>query len=50
LSVGAVGAYTTRVVARRFGIARDFTFRLRMTDPVKFVIADGAIVSTEGPP
>lgn len=43
LALGAVGQYINRVVARRFGQARVFTFRIRMTDPVKFVITDGAI-------
>jgi len=44
LSLGQQGQYRTRVVARRFGSARDFVFRLRMTDAAKFVIAEGAAV------
>jgi hypothetical protein len=47
LSVGAVGKYMTRVIARRFGSARDFVFRVRMTDPVKFVVTEGAAVVQE---
>jgi hypothetical protein len=47
LSVGAVGKYMTRVIARRFGSARDFVFRIRMTDPVKFVVTEGAAVVQE---
>jgi hypothetical protein len=43
VSMGAVGQYLTRVVWRRFGSTRDATFRIRMTDPVKFVIAEGAM-------
>jgi hypothetical protein len=43
LPVGAQGQFVTRVNARRFGMSRVFTFRIRMTDPVKFVITDGAI-------
>jgi Phage stabilisation protein len=43
LPLGAQGQFVTRVNARRFGQARVFTFRFRMTDPVKFVITDGAI-------
>jgi hypothetical protein len=43
LSVGALGNYHNRVVARRFGSSRDFVFRFRMTDPVKFVITNGAV-------
>jgi hypothetical protein len=38
-----LGNYHTRVVARRFGSSRDFVFRFRMTDPVKFVITSGAV-------
>lgn len=33
--LGKIGEYTTRSVWRRFGRARDFTFRIRITDPVK---------------
>jgi hypothetical protein len=43
LPLGALGQYMTRVVARRFGQSRVFTFRIRMTDPVKFVITDAAM-------
>jgi hypothetical protein len=43
IPLGQLGQYITRVVARRFGQARVFTFRIRMTDPVKFVITDGAM-------
>lgn len=43
IPLGAQGQYVTRVNARRFGQARRFTWRIRMTDPVKFVIVDGAI-------
>jgi hypothetical protein len=43
IPLGALGQYKTRVNARRFGSSRVFTWRIRMTDPVKFVIVDGAI-------
>lgn len=43
IGLGAVGQYKALVVARRFGSARDFVFRFRMTDPVKFVITEGAM-------
>lgn len=43
IPLGQLGAYITRVVARRYGQARVFTFRIRMTDAVKFVIVDGAM-------
>lgn len=36
-TIGAIGEYLTRVVWRRLGIARDWTFKLRVTDPVKVV-------------
>jgi hypothetical protein len=42
VSLGKTGQFRTRVNARRFGQARVFTFRFRVTDPVKFVITDGA--------
>lgn len=45
-SLGAIGRTQQRVVFRRWGSARNFTFRVRMTDPVKFVITDAA--STTG--
>lgn len=35
--IGAVGNYLQRVVWRRLGIARDWLFKLRITDPVKVV-------------
>lgn len=47
LQLGAQGKYLTRVIARRFGSARDFVFRFRMTDPVKFVLTEGAAVVAE---
>lgn len=37
-SVGAMGNYFERVEWRRLGQARDWLFKLRMTDPVKFVL------------
>lgn len=37
-SLGAIGKYKTRVAQRRCGTARDFVFKLAMTDPVKFVV------------
>lgn len=43
IRLGKVGEFVTRVVARRFGQSKVFTFRIRMTDPVKFVITNGAI-------
>ena len=42
-SIGALGNYLVRAVWRRFGSARDFVFRYRMTDPVKFVITSAAV-------
>lgn len=40
--IGLLGHYRTRVVWRRCGSSRDFVARWRMTDPVKFVITEGA--------
>ncbi len=47
VTLGAVGKYLTRVLWRRFGSARDATFRIRMTDPVPFVITEAAIYVNE---
>jgi len=47
VSSGLVGQYLTRVLWRRFGSTRDATFKIRMTDPVKFVITEGAIKLAE---
>jgi len=41
--VGRVGQYRTRVIWRRFGSTRDATWKIRMSDSVKFVITEGAI-------
>jgi hypothetical protein len=49
-SLGKVGQYLSRVVWRRFGSARDYVFKFRMTDPVKFVITEGAIKLSERQP
>src|SRR5260221_6785818 len=35
IPLGARGAYMARVNARRFGQARVFTWRIRMTEPVR---------------
>ena len=43
VSSGLVGDYMARVIWRRFGSTRDATFRIRMSDPVKFVITEGSI-------
>lgn len=43
VSSGLVGNYIARVIWRRFGSTRDATFRIRMTDPVKFVVTEGAM-------
>lgn len=50
VSLGAVGTYLTRVIWRRFGSARDYVFKIRMSDPVKFVITQGAIKIGERQP
>lgn len=42
-TVGQVGQYRNRARWRRFGSTYDATFKIRMTDPVKFVITEGAM-------
>lgn len=42
-SIGPIGSYLTRVVWRRLGSARDWVFRIRVTDPVKVVFTSAAI-------
>lgn len=49
-SSGLIGDYIRRVSWRRFGSTRDATFRIRMTDPVKFVVTEGAIKVSERQP
>lgn len=41
--MGRSGETYARAVWRRFGIARDWVFRLKVSDPVKFVIAGAAM-------
>ena len=43
LPLGKVGEYKKRVATRRLGTARDFVFRIAMTDPVKFVLTGLAL-------
>jgi len=43
VTLGEVGKYHTRVWWRRFSSARDIVFKIRMSDPVKFVITEGAM-------
>jgi len=50
ISLGMDGQYRQRVTLRRLRSARDFVFKLRMTDPVKWVITEGAIKMSERPP
>lgn len=38
-SIGKIGGYLTRTIWRCLGTARDWTFRVRVTDPVPFRIA-----------
>lgn len=40
-SFGAVGAYTARAIFRRLGQAFNWTFKIRITDPVKRVLIGG---------
>ena len=46
MGIGQVGQYIgPRATLRRFGASRDFVFRFRMTDPVKFAVTYGAAVT-----
>jgi len=45
VNIGAVGQYMVRVIARRFGQARDFVFRITLTDPVPFIVTDSAVTT-----
>lgn len=46
--LGALGEYRTQVSLRRLGTARDFVFKIRITDPVRRVLAGlGIRASTE---
>ena len=49
MSLGTVGSYLTRVITRQWGTARDFVFRIQMTDPVKFILNDGAVTIRDKP-
>lgn len=42
-SMGKIGAYLTRAFWLRLGMARDWLFKLRITDPVKVVITGASI-------
>lgn len=41
--MGAIGKYLTRVRWLALGLARDWLFKLRVTDPCKFVLTFGAL-------
>jgi|GEM_PF-1893042 len=43
--LGQLGQFLTRVYSRRWGRARTFTLRIRMTDPVAFTLVHGALMS-----
>lgn len=47
VSIGELGHYHRRAEWRRLGWARDFVFKIRMTDPVKFLLMQGVVEATE---
>lgn len=47
-SAGAIGVYLTRVIWRRLGKARDWNFKIRITDPVKVVIIGAYLDMVKG--
>jgi hypothetical protein len=42
-SMGSIGRYKTRAKWNRLGAGRDFVFKVRVTDPVKFSLTGGSI-------
>lgn len=48
VTFGQVGKYKTRAIWRRLGQARDWTFKFRITDPVKRVILGASIKTRDG--
>ena len=48
VSIGKVGQYLYVGKATRFGIARDFVFKIRCTDPVPFIITYASAVTSMG--
>lgn len=46
IPLGRLGQYTTRIVARRWGKARTAVLKIRMTDPVPFVLTAGAMMGS----
>lgn len=47
---GAMGQYKMRAVWRRLGMARDWVFKFRITDPVKRVIFGATMLARNGRP
>ena len=43
MPLGKMGKYRTEVIWTRLGIGRDFIFRVRITDPVRFSLSGAAI-------
>ena len=46
-TLGKLGEYTSRAEWRRLGQARNWSIKIRMTDPVKFVLTDVALLTEE---
>jgi hypothetical protein len=46
-NLGKIGEYMSRAEWRRLGLSRDWLFRIRVTDPVKFVIIAAIIEGQE---
>ena len=44
-TLGALGKYLTRAEWRRCGLARDFLFKFRVTDPVKYALTYAAVAA-----
>jgi hypothetical protein len=41
--LGPLGQYLSRAIFRRLGRSRDFVIRIRVTDPLKFIMSSGSV-------
>lgn len=48
MAMGNIGVYVARVIWWQLGVARDWVFKIRITDPVKVVIAGASIDARVG--
>lgn len=48
VTLGAIGAYRSRAIWRQLGQARDWVFRLRVTDPIKADMLGATVIGLPG--